>query len=75
MFSKFIQAVAIPAAMFSSIVLAFMIGYNWPRDLELESTKPIQLNYEITKDAAVYLLLRDKGQCIPADDNEQGVRG
>lgn len=30
---------------------AFYIGYQFPRDLELESTKPIALHYEITPEA------------------------
>lgn len=36
----------------------FKIGYHWPRDVELESTKPVIFKYEITKDAAKLLILK-----------------
>lgn len=67
---------SVPIYVAIVFLVAFKLGYDYPRDLELESLKPIQFNYEITKDAAMYLLLRDTDLCDkPADDNEQGVRG
>lgn len=49
-----IYTLAIPAALF----LAFSAGYKYPRDLEIESTKPIELHYEITPEAARLLVLK-----------------
>lgn len=39
-------------------VAGFYIGYQWPRDLEIESTKPIVFNYEITPEAAKILVFK-----------------
>lgn len=36
----------------------FYFGYHYPRDEEIESTKPIVLHYEITPEAQKALLLR-----------------
>ncbi|SEQ27825.1 hypothetical protein SAMN03159444_01400 [Pseudomonas sp. NFACC02] len=41
----------------------FGVGYSYPRDVELESMAPIAFHYEITSDAAKYLLLRDGPKC------------
>lgn len=48
-------------------ILAFIAGYNYPRDLGLESTKPIAFHYEVTTEAAKFLVLRDfdGGKCEP----------
>lgn len=35
-----------------------LLGYKYPRDLELESTKPIVLKYEVTPEAARILVSR-----------------
>lgn len=46
------------------LVVAFVAGYKWPRDLEVESTKPIELHYEITPEAAhllVFKFAKDQG--------------
>lgn len=40
------------------IILSFIAGYFYPRDLELESTRPIVLSYEITPDAARILVFK-----------------
>lgn len=39
-------------------VFSFWIGYNYPRDVELESTAPVQITYEVTPEAARYLVLK-----------------
>ncbi|WP_062390746.1 hypothetical protein [Pseudomonas abietaniphila] len=44
-------------------VAGFALGYHFPRAVELESTAPIAFHYEITRDAAKYLLLRDGPKC------------
>lgn len=41
----------------------FFIGYKYPRDVELESTSPVEFNYQVTEDAARFLLLRDRPKC------------
>jgi len=33
-------------------------GYHWPRDVELESTKPVVLHFEVTPEAEKALILR-----------------
>lgn len=38
-------------------------GYKFPRDVEIESTKPVVFSYEINKDAANYLILKDVKSC------------
>jgi hypothetical protein len=43
---------------FSALVAVFMLGYYYPRDVEIESSKPIVLNYEITPEAQKALMLR-----------------
>jgi len=50
-----------------AVICAFLAGYHYPRDLELESTKPIAFHYEVTNEAAKYLILRDlnMGRCEP----------
>lgn len=40
-------------------VLGLWIGYTYPRDMELESLKPIEFTFEVTREAA--LLLGAKG--------------
>lgn len=39
-------------------VFSFYLGYQWPRDLELESTAPVEIHYEVTPEAARYLVLK-----------------
>lgn len=36
----------------------FLVGYHWPRDVELESTKAIALHFEVTPEAEKALILR-----------------
>lgn len=31
----------------SVLIVGFYCGYQWPRDLELESTRPVEISYEI----------------------------
>lgn len=38
--------------------LGAFLGYKYPRDLELESTKPVEIRYEVTPEAARYLILK-----------------
>jgi hypothetical protein len=48
-----------------ALLAGFLIGYNCPRDLEIESTKPIVLSYEITPEAArvlVFKYAKDHGE-------------
>lgn len=44
------------------IVVCFLagvyLGYQWPRDLELQSTAPVEIHYEVTPEAARYLVLK-----------------
>lgn len=42
----------------AAMISAFSIGYHYPRDVEIESTKPVVLTYEITPEAQKALLLR-----------------
>lgn len=42
----------------SLLAVGIYIGYQWPRDLELDSTKPIEISYEITPEAARLLVVR-----------------
>lgn len=57
-----------------SVMLFFLgiglwVGYYCPRDVELESLKPVQFHYEITKEAARELILKSVDGCptSPAD--------
>lgn len=43
---------------FGACLIGLAAGYYCPRDLEIESTKPIVLTYEITKEGQKALLLR-----------------
>lgn len=45
------------------LVLAFGVGYYTPRPIEVESTQPIVFSYEITDEAARYLLLKSIDEC------------
>ena len=36
----------------------FWLGYSYPRDVELESTAPVEIHYEVTPEAARYLVLK-----------------
>ena len=45
-------------AIASAAIFGFTMGYKYPRDVELESTKPIVLHYEITPEAARLLVLK-----------------
>lgn len=47
-----------PIFMFASSALGAVAGYHYPRDVEIESTKPIVLHYEITPEAQKALMLR-----------------
>lgn len=42
----------------SALPLGFYAGYKYPRDLELESTAPVEIHYEVTPEAARYLILK-----------------
>lgn len=47
------------AWMFSSVfAVGLTLGYQWPRDLELASTAPVEISYEITPEAARLLVVR-----------------
>lgn len=37
---------------------SFYLGYLFPRDVELESTAPVEIHYEVTPEAARYLVLK-----------------
>jgi hypothetical protein len=47
-----------PFAMVFMWAFGFVCGYHWPRDVEIESTKPIELHYEITEEAARLLIFK-----------------
>jgi hypothetical protein len=38
------------------LISAFSAGYHWPRDVELESTAPVVFTFEVTPEAARYLV-------------------
>lgn len=38
-------------------------GYQLPRDVEIESTKPIEFRYEVTPEAAKYLVQKAFAGC------------
>jgi hypothetical protein len=42
---------------------SFWVGYNYPRDVELESTAPVEFHYEVTPEVARLLVLRDVKGC------------
>lgn len=44
-------------------------GYKFPRDLELESTAPIELHYEVTLEAARLLALKGVTGCAKVEEN------
>lgn len=39
------------------------IGYKYPRDVEIESTAPVQFRYEVTPEAARLLVLKGAEGC------------
>lgn len=45
------------------VLSAFYIGYQYPRDVEIESTAPVQLRYEVTPEAARLLVLKGVEGC------------
>ena len=49
----------------------FFFGYHWPRDVELESTKPIALHFEVTPEAEKTLILRAV-EGFPKCETEEG---
>lgn len=53
----------LPLFMVAAWIIGAMSGYKFPRDVELESLKPVEFRYEITADAAKYLLLKDGPKC------------
>lgn len=42
----------------SVFAVGFTLGYQWSRDLELQSTAPVEIHYEVTPEAARYLVLK-----------------
>jgi hypothetical protein len=46
------------AMLVSVLAVGIYLGYQWPRDLELESTRPVEISYEITPEAARQLVAR-----------------
>lgn len=52
------KELVMPVFMIASFVVGAVAGYQFPRDLEIESTKPIVMTYEITPEAQKALLLR-----------------
>jgi len=40
------------------ILIGYWFGYHAPRDVELESTAPVEIHYEVTPEAARYLVLK-----------------
>lgn len=42
---------------------AFWFGYKYPRDLELQSTAPVEFHYEVTPEAARLLVLKGVEGC------------
>lgn len=54
----------------ASLVLAgaaagMIVGYHWPRDVEIESTKPVVFEYQVTAEAAKFLVLKSMKGCTP----------
>lgn len=44
-------------------LLGFWLGYAYPRDVEIESTAPVQFHYEVTPEAARLLVLKGAEGC------------
>lgn len=52
-------------AIIIAMACGFFVGYQWPRGVEIESTKPVVLHYEITDQAAKLLVFKyaeDQGE-------------
>lgn len=49
-------------------LMGFWIGYDYPRDVEIESTKPIEFRYEVTPEAAKYLVQKAFSGCPTSAD-------
>jgi Ni,Fe-hydrogenase I cytochrome b subunit len=50
------------------IAAGFYAGYQFPRDVELETTKPIEFRYEVTPEAAKYLVQKAFAGCPTSAD-------
>jgi predicted negative regulator of RcsB-dependent stress response len=47
--------------LFASVIMlasGFYFGYKFPREVELESTAPVEFHYEVTPEAARLLALK-----------------
>lgn len=51
------------AAVVVMLMAAFWLGYKFPRDVELESTAPVEFHYEVTPEAARLLILKGVEGC------------
>lgn len=49
-------------------IMGFWVGYTYPRDLEIESTKPVEFKYEVTPEAAKYLIQKAFAGCPTSAD-------
>lgn len=49
-------------------IMGFWVGYTYPRDVEIESTKPIEFRYEVTPEAAKYLVQKAFASCPTSAD-------
>lgn len=53
--------------MAAGLGLGFGVGYDWPRDVEIESIKPLEFRFEVTREAARELAIKSsnfvKEQC------------
>lgn len=47
----------------ATYTVGFLSGVGWPRDVEVESTSPVQFRYEITPEAVRLLVLKGAEGC------------
>lgn len=47
----------------ATYTVGFLSGLDWPRDVEIESTAPVQFRYEVTPEAARLLTLKGVEGC------------
>ncbi len=47
----------------ATYTVGFLSGLDWPRDVEIESTEPVELHYEVTPEAARLLTLKGVEGC------------
>lgn len=56
-----------PTLMAVAFAAGGCFGYTWPRDVELESTAPVELHYQITTEAARLLVFKGVTGCAKTE--------